>query len=91
MDIKNFIMAKNITEQTMKRILVANSQSGRLYSRRLWIDLACNLAICYYYYNATRIAGAASDVDLSLEDAEENIPMVNQFFGSPEALGDFWK
>lgn len=58
----------------MKRILVANSQSGRLYSRRLWIDLACNLAICYYYYNATRIAGAASDVDLSLEDAEENFP-----------------
>ena len=39
-------MAKNITEQTMKRILVANSQSGHLYSRRLWIDLACNLAIC---------------------------------------------
>ena len=84
-------MAKYITEQTMKRILVANSQSGRLYSRRLWIDLACNLAICYHYYNATRIAGAASDVDLSIEDAEENIPMVNQFFGLNISLSDMYE
>ena len=64
-------MGKYITEETMKRIQVANSLSGRLFRRRLWIDLACNLAICYHYYNATRIAGAASDVasvhDLALD------------------------
>ena len=64
-------MGKYITEETMKRIQVSNSLSGRLYRRRLWIDLACNLAICYHYYNATRIAGAASDADLSLEETEK--------------------
>ena len=38
-------MGKYITEETMKRIQVANSLSGRLFRRRLWIDLACSLAM----------------------------------------------
>ena len=75
----------------MKRIQVSNSLSGRLYRRRLWIDLACNLAICYHYYNATRIAGAASDADLSLEETEKNMSFVNQFFGLNISLSDMYE
>ena len=84
-------MGKYITEETMKRIQVSNSLSGRLYRRRLWIDLACNLAICYHYYNATRIAGAASDADLSLEETEKNMSFVNQFFGLNISLSDMYE
>jgi hypothetical protein len=84
-------MGKYITEETMRRIQISNSLSGRLYRRRLWIDLACSLAICYHYYNATRIAGAASDSDLSLEETEKNMSFVNQFFGLNISLSDMYE
>lgn len=50
-------MAKYISERTMRRIQIINADTAHLLGRRRWIQLACDLAIGYYYYSAMRTAG----------------------------------
>ncbi len=84
-------MAKYISEQTMRRIRIINADTPRLLARRRWIQLACDLAIAYYYYNAMRTAGENAAEEMpELEEIEEILPLFNQCLGVDVTLSELY-
>ena len=84
-------MAKYISEQTMRRIQIVNADTPRLLARRRWIQLACDLAIAYYYYSAMRTAGENSAEEMpELEEIEEILPLFNQCLGVDVSLSELY-
>ena len=85
-------MAKYISEQTMRRIQIINADTPRLLARRRWIQLACDLAVAYYYYNAMRTAGENANEEMpELEEIEELLPLFNQCLGVDVALSELYE
>ena len=85
-------MAKYISEQTMRRIQIINADTPRLLARRRWIQLACDLAVAYYYYNAMRTAGENANEEMpELEEIEELLPLFNQCVGVDVALSELYE
>lgn len=85
-------MAKYISEQTMRRIQIINADTPRLLARRRWIQLACDLAIAYYYYSAMRTAGENAAEEMpELEDLEEALPLFNLCLGVDLSLSDVYE
>ena len=84
-------MAKYISEQTMRRIQIINADTPRLLARRRWIQLACDLAVAYYYYNAMRTAGENANEEMpELEEIEEILPLFNQCLGVDVTLSELY-
>ena len=84
-------MEKYISEQTMRRIQIINADTPRLLARRRWIQLACDLAIAYYYYNAMRTAGENAEEEMpELEEIEEILPLFNQCLGVDVTLSELY-
>ena len=84
-------MAKYISEQSMRRIQIINADTPRLLARRRWIQLACDLAIAYYYYSAMRTAGENSAEEMpELEEIEEILPLFNQCLGVDVSLSELY-
>ena len=84
-------MAKYISEQTMRRIQIINADTPRLLARRRWIQLACDLAIAYYYYSAMRTAGENANEEMpELEEIEELLPLFNQCLGVDVTLSELY-
>ena len=83
-------MAKYISEQTMRRIQIINANTVHLLGRTRWIELACELAIAYYYYSAMRTAGENAEELPELEEIEEVLPLFNQYLGVDLTLSDFY-
>ena len=84
-------MAKYISEQTMRRIQIINADTPRLLARRRWIQLACDLAIAYYYYSAMRTAGENAAEEMpELEEIEEILPLFNQCLGVDVTLSELY-
>ena len=84
-------MAKYISEQTMRRIQIINADTPRLLARRRWIQLACDLAIAYYYYSAMRTAGENAEEEMpELEEIEEILPLFNQCLGVDVTLSELY-
>ena len=84
-------MAKYISEQTMRRIQIINADTPRLLARRRWIQLACDLAVAYYYYSAMRTAGENSAEEMpELEEIEEILPLFNQCLGVDVSLSELY-
>lgn len=83
-------MAKYISEQTMRRIQIINADTAHLLGRTRWIELACELAIAYYYYSAMRTAGENAEELPELEEIEEVLPLFNQYLGVDLTLSDFY-
>ena len=83
-------MAKYISEQTMRRIQIINANTVHLLGRTRWIQLACELAIAYYYYSAMRTAGENAEELPELEEIEEVLPIFNQYLGVDVTLSDLY-
>jgi hypothetical protein len=84
-------MAKYISEQTMRRIQIINADTPRLLARRRWIQLACDLAVAYYYYSAMRTAGENANEEMpELEEIEEILPLFNQCLGVDVTLSELY-
>lgn len=83
-------MAKYISEQTMRRIQIINADTAHLLGRRRWIQLACDLAIAYYYYSAMRTAGENAEELPELEEIEEVLPLFNQCLGVDVTLSELY-
>ena len=84
-------MAKYISEQTMRRIQIINADTAHLLGRRRWIQLACDLAIAYYYYSAMRTAGENAAEEMpELEEIEEILPLFNQCLGVDVTLSELY-
>ena len=84
-------MAKYISEQTMRRIQIINADTPRLLARRRWIQLACDLAIAYYYYSAMRTAGENAKEEMpKLEEIEDILPLFNQCLGVDVTLSELY-
>ena len=83
-------MAKYISEQTMRRIQIINADTPRLLARRRWIQLACDLAIAYYYYSAMRTAGENAEELPKLEEIEEILPLFNQCLGVDVTMSELY-
>ena len=84
-------MAKYISEQTMRRIQIINADTPRLLARRRWIQLACDLAVAYYYYSAMRTAGENANEEMpELEEIEEILSLFNQCLGVDVTLSELY-
>ena len=84
-------MAKYISEQTMRRIQIINADTPRLLARRRWIQLACDLAIAYYYYSAMRTAGENANEEMpKLEEIEDILPLFNQCLGVDVTMSELY-
>ena len=84
-------MAKYISEQTMRRIQIINADTPRLLARRRWIQLACDLAIAYYYYSAMRTAGENANEEMpKLEEIEDILPLFNQCLGVDVSMSELY-
>ena len=84
-------MAKYISEQTMRRIQIINADTPRLLARRRWIQLACDLAIAYYYYSAMRTAGENAKEEMpKLEEIEDILPLFNQCLGVDVTMSELY-
>lgn len=84
-------MAKYISEQTMRRIQIINADTSRLLARRRWIQLACDLAIAYYYYSAMRTAGENAKEEMpKLEEIEDILPLFNQYLGVDVTMSELY-
>ena len=83
-------MAKYISERTMRRIQIINADTAHLLGRRRWIQLACDLAIGYYYYSAMRTAGENAEELPELEKIEEILPLFNQCLGVDVTLSELY-
>ena len=83
-------MAKYFSEQTMRRIQIINADTAHLLGRRRWIQLACDLAITYYYYSAMRTAGENAEELPELEEIEDVLPLFNQCLGVDVSLSELY-
>ena len=84
-------MAKYFSEQTMRRIQIINADTPRLLARRRWIQLACDLAIAYYYYSAMRTAGENAKEEMpKLEEIEDILPLFNQCLGVDVTMSELY-
>ena len=83
-------MSKYLSEQTLRNIQIRYANTEHQKRRQLWIELACKITYMYDFYCLVHNTGAASNVDVTVEDLEEVIPLFNQFLGTEYGLSDFF-
>lgn len=81
-------MTKFITEGTLRNIQTREGLSARHFRRLFWIELACDLAMAYQYYQTMRSCADVAMAETSLEEIEENILILNPILGLDITLSD---
>lgn len=83
-------MSKYLSEQTLRNIQIRYANTEHQKRRQLWIELACKITYMYDFYCLVHNTGAVSNVDVTVEDLEEVIPLFNRFLGTEYGLSDFF-
>lgn len=83
-------MTKYITEKTLRTIQIRHALTEHQERRRLWIELACKITFMFNFYCVMRNTGAASSVDIPVDDFEEFLLYANLFLGTEYSFSDFY-